>query len=323
MTTDDVDDATVPTATALARVSIPVKQASAELAADRATLESARAAQKEAELNLERTESLLVEAVATRQAFEAARSTAMRSRANVELAVSRIAVAGAALESARASLGKTIIRAPMAGVVLERGVEPGQTVAANFSAPVLFVLARDLTQMELHVHIDEATSDRSRPGRRHPSASTPTRSVAFLAKLTMIYNIATTQDNVVTYEARLQVDNSELLLRLGMTATVNIITAEPQRALLVPNAALRFTPPSASVGQDRGPTMPIFGRRPEPARPGSESPESRPNLWVLGARGPEPRRVQVGLSDGESSEILAGQLDAGELVLTDLLVRGS
>lgn len=298
-----------------------VRQATAQLLANRASLARSRAAKQEADLALRRTQLLLADGLATQQALEAASSLALRAAADVELAMAQIDVADAALESALGSLEKTTIRSPMDGLVLSRAVEPGQTVAATLAAPVLFVLARDLTRMELHIHVDEADIGQIAAGQSASFSVDTYPGRRFPAKLSAIHNIATTQNNVVTYEARLEVDNSDLALRPGMTATVDIITAQRQAVLLLPNAALRFTPPDL-IDPQRGPPMPIFGRRGSPA-PRASSASSGPRVWVRGEPLPVPQPVQLGLSDGEWTEVTGGEIQEGDHVLTDIVVGGA
>jgi HlyD family secretion protein len=298
-----------------------VKQATAQLSANEAALARSRAAKQEVDLALDRTRLLVPEGLATRQALEAATSAALRAQAEVELALAQVAVADAALQSALTSLEKTTIRAPMDGIVLSRAVEPGQTVAATLAAPVLFVLARDLAQMELRINVDEADIGQVGPGQAASFSVDTYPGRRFPARLSSIHNIATTQNNVVTYEARLQVDNSDLALRPGMTATVDIITAERRGVLLVPNAALRFTPP-ALIESSRGGPVPIFGRR-APAPRATTAVPTGPRVWVRGEAGPVARQIQPGMTDGEWTEVTGGDIQEGDDVLTDIVANGT
>jgi HlyD family secretion protein len=297
-----------------------VRQASAQLAANRAGHRSAVAAQEEAELAMQRSELLFRDQLLSLQSLEAARASARRAGAAAELSAAQIELAQAALDSVRTSLDKAVIRAPMAGVVLSRNVEPGQTVAATFAAPVLFTLARDLTRMELHIQIDEADVGQiaARQAASFVVDAFPART--FPAELTAIHDIATTQSSVVTYEALLLVSNTELALRPGMTATVTIVTAERRGALLIPNAALRFTPPALLPAARGGAGLPLFGNR-QPPRADETPLPTGPAVWVLEGNLPRARLLQLGLSDGEWTEVVGGELSAGELVLTDVVTR--
>lgn len=300
-----------------------VKQATAQLSANHAALARSRASKQEAELALGRTRLLLLDGLTTEQALEAATAAALRAQAEVELGLAQIAVADAALQSALTSLDKTTIRSPMDGLVLSRAVEPGQTVAATLAAPVLFVLARDLARMELYIAIDEADIGQIAAGQAASFSVDTYPGRRFPAQLTSIHNIATTQNNVVTYEARLQVDNSDLALRPGMTATVEITTAERKAVLLLPNAALRFTPPAVIQSERGSPPMPIFGRRASPAPRATTVHSSGPMVWVKGEPLPESRQVQLGMTDGEWTEVTGGDLRQGDEVITDILAGGA
>ncbi len=146
-----------------------------------------------------------------------------------------------------------MIRSPINGVVLTRSVDPGQTVAASLQAPVLFSLAEDLTKMELHVDVDEADVGRVKEGQAAIFTVDAYPGRSFPARISQVRYGSKTVDGVVTYETLLAVDNSDLSLRPGMTATANITVQEVHDALLVPNAALRFVPPSQPPsGNDRG-----------------------------------------------------------------------
>jgi HlyD family secretion protein len=233
-------------------------EASAQVAAASAGLVRAQATAAEAQQNLARTRRLAESGVLSSQELDGAEATAQRSAAEVASARAQASVAQASLVSARSALEKTAVRSPIDGVVLARSVEPGQTVAASLQAPVLFTLARDLGQMTLHVDVDEADVGKVREGAEatftvdaHPGREFPSQVVS-------LRNVATTDQNVVTYEAVLAVENRELLLRPGMTATAMIQAERKADVLLVPNAALRFTPPEVTTAEGGGPRGGLF-----------------------------------------------------------------
>lgn len=297
------------------------KQAAAQLQASLAEANSRKASRAKAELALTRARALADKGLVAQQELELAIEADAQSFEAMHAALAQVELARASLESAETSLAKTTIVSPIDGVVLSRTVEPGQTVAATFAAPVLFTLARDLTQMELHIDIDEADIPMVAEGQRAWFTVDGHAGREFPAELTSIHNIATTQDNVVTYEAVLKVDNGALALRPGMTATVTIVTAERSDATLVPNAALRFTPPSEIEQRQFG--MPMFGQR--PAAPAADEDETAllPNqaiVWVPGTP-PRPVQIEVGLTDGEWTEVLGGDLAADAEVLVDVITK--
>jgi HlyD family secretion protein len=198
-------------------------------------------------------------------------------------------------------LGKAVIRSPIDGVVLDRKVEPGQTVAAQFQTPVLFTLASDLSRMQLQVDIDEADIGVVREGQAATFTVDAYPQRRFDAKLISLRSAPKTVNGVVTYQGVLEVDNGENLLRPGLTATVDILVAEAKDALLVPNGALRFTPPRAPPPQVAARNGEIAGR-----------------VWVLQDGKPASRDLKLGRTDGTRTEVLAGDLKPGEAVITDL-----
>jgi HlyD family secretion protein len=213
----------------------------------------------------------------------------------------------ATLKSQVSRLDKTRIVSPIDGIVLSRLVEPGQTVTAGFQTPVLFKLAEDLRRMSLYVYVDEADIGRTREGQAASFTVDAYPDKVFPSKVLSLRNEPREDQNVVTYEAVLAVDNGELLLRPGMTATATIVAELRKGVLSVPNAALRFTPPSL-------------------AREQAQKPRGR-GVWMLsapaGARGEEPAPrfvpLKTGASDGQRSEVLSGALRAGDELLVDVI----
>ena len=224
-----------------------VRKSTAALTSSRARLQQAEASQIEAAQSLQRLNDLKAatnDRLPSRAELEAAQATDRRARADLAVAEANVDSASADLASAETNLAKAIIISPVDGVVLSRVVEPGQTVAASLSAPTLFTLAEDLSKMELEVSVDEADigqmsngldarfSVDAWPGREYPAAVT---------RVSLGSSIV---DNVVSYSTLLSVDNPDQTLRPGMTATATIVTESREDVLLVPNAALRFTPPA-------------------------------------------------------------------------------
>lgn len=283
-------------------------QAEAQLAAARASVKNAEATATEARLAAERSQALAAEGLISKQALEAAVAAAERAVAAVLSARAQVVVAQGVVESNRTTLGKTEVRSPIDGIVLSRTVEPGQTVVAAMSTPELFTVARDLREMEVEIAIDEADVGRTKVGQtaRFTVDAWPGRS--FTGTLRAIHNVAVVKDNVVTYQARLGVENDELLLRPGMTATVTIETDKRTGVIAVPNAALRFSPPKPPKS---GGFSPPHGRAPGTRNEG-------PRVWVLGEDGkPSPIPVEVGLTDGVSTEVKAEGLQEGGAVIVD------
>jgi HlyD family secretion protein len=252
-------------------------------------------------------------------------------------------VASAGLKSATTSRDKTVIRSPIDGIVLARSVEPGQTVTSGLQTPVLLTLAKDLRQMKLKIDVDEADIGRVREGQRATFVVDAHPKKEFSTKVVRLSNLPKTATSVVTYEAELIVDNSERLLRPGMTATATIIVSEKTNVLSVPNAALRFRPTSESGSAPARTGLPLPGvggpgfrgmpggggqRARGGGRRGGASgattdggapAKPRDAVWVLA--GGTPRRVPVvsGATDGRRTEISGPGISAGTEVIVDVV----
>jgi len=292
----------------------------------RAALNSAKAQQNESKATLKETEAELQKLmkswelsggkVPSKREIDAAEAARDRAHAAVVTSDAQIAEAQANLTVNETSLSKAVIRSPIDGVVLNRAVEPGQTVAASLQAPVLFTIAETLTQMELHVFVDEADVGQIENGQDATFTVDAYSDRSFKAKITEVRFTPTDTEGVVTYETVLSVDNSDLSLRPGMTATAVIATQHLENALLVPNAALRFTPPQTQGDSNNGgfisKLLPRRPHRPKQVRePGSR-------VWVLTSNKEQPIHpvtVKTGLTDGSLTAVLEGQLEPGQKVI--------
>lgn len=290
-------------------------QASAKAAA--ASVETARVTLKETEQALARASELARKGMATQQALDTAQAARDRAKAALDSAEASLAIANADLKLQQADLAKSTIYAPIDGIVLTRSVDPGQTVASSLQAPVLFVIAADLRKMELKAAVDEADIGQISVGQqaRFTVDAFPER--PFDAEIRDISYASVTTDGVVTYDARLDVDNTDMLLRPGMTATVSVVTQQAKAVLTVPSSAFRYRPTET---RERGFSMlsMFTGRRGPMRRPGqTEQPpaEGLRTLYVL--ENGQPRRVDVkiGSSDGDRTEVLSG-LEEGDRVIT-------
>lgn len=268
------------------------------------------------------------------EVLEQAEADLDKCEAAVKAAAAAIEMAKASLKSDETDLEKTIIYAPIGGIVLSRDVEPGQTVAASLSAPVLYTLAEDLRHMELQVDVDEADVGMVKEGQGATFTVDAYPDRAFEAKITQVRYGAETTDGVVTYKTVMRVENPDLLLRPGMTATAEIIVENVENALLVPNAALRFAPPRPSEGKaSKGgllqSLMPGPPRRPGAGKgqrgpgfnPGDAAGKSR--VWVLKENRPVPIPVKKIASDGIHTAVAAPQLQEGmEIILNQMATQG-
>lgn len=287
----------------------------AQLEQFRATLAQARATLATNEATVVQTDAKrkryhnLQDGAASVQDVQTADADYARAVASVALAKGQIQAAEAQITNMETQIGKAKVTAPIDGVVLSRAVSVGQTVQASFSAPVLYTLASDLSVMQLSVDIDEADVGVVKEGQKATFTVDAFPNRKFDAKLVTLYNSSKTTNNVVTFPGSLLVDNRGLLLRPGLTATAQILVAEVKNALLVPNAALRFTPPPLALDN-------------KPPPPAAKVPDGKQGgrIWTLAnpnAR-PEPRDLILGRSDGVSTEVLSGKLAVGDAVLTDI-----
>lgn len=299
------------------RLAAQVERAEASAKAAQAKVTEAQTTLKEASQALVRASQLSTRGMVADQTLDTAKATNDRAQSAVESAKANLAIAVADLKLQQADLDKSTIYAPIDGVVLTRSVDPGQTVASSLQAPVLFVIAADLKQMELKAAIDEADIGSVHPGQKARFTVDAFPERRFDADIRDIAYASVTTEGVVTYNARLEVDNEEILLRPGMTATVSVITREVKDALLVPNAAFRYRPPApeASSGWSLERLFMPRMRRPEGQRPRRTDADGSRTLYVLRDGEPEAVRVKTGSTDGESTEILSG-LKAGDLVIT-------
>ncbi|HYW35175.1 MAG TPA: efflux RND transporter periplasmic adaptor subunit [Balneolaceae bacterium] len=280
------------------RLQAEVSQARASLAASQASLEQAQATLNEQQAQTARDETLASQNFISRQSLENSRAALQRAKAAVSSAKAQVTVNRASLNVAETNLKKASILSPINGVVLVRNIRPGQAVAASFQTPVLFTLAEDLTRMELQADVDEADISQVKKGEHATFTVDAYPDTTFPATITKVYYAPQTVEDVVTYTAILSVNNSGLLLRPGMTATTDIITKQINNALMVPNSALRFTPPGKTPQKGQGPTV-----------------------WIMKNNQPEAVSVKTGASNDEMTQILSGNLQPGQKVLTNVQRR--
>jgi HlyD family secretion protein len=308
-----------------------VLQSKAALESARAQVLQAQATLTEKRLELRRMKKayeLSGGKVPSQFDLDAAEAALARAQADEAGAKAQVAKARASLKAEETDLAKTVIRSPINGIVLSRDVEPGQTVAASLQAPVLFTLAEDLTQMELHVDVDEADVGQVKEGQEAAFTVDAYPEMTFPARITQMRYSSQDTDGVVTYETVLKVDNSRLLLRPGMTATAEITVQRVTNAILAPNAALRFTPPVIDdLKKEKRPDGgTVMGKlMPRPPRPQKTSSNSHPEsantridrrVWTVNAGHLVPVPVKTGATDGIMTEIVEGDIAPGmELVV--------
>jgi HlyD family secretion protein len=244
---------------------------------------------------------------AARQAISAANAQVEVAQALYSSAQADVRQADAALAQARTDLDHTFIRAPVDGVVVARNVDVGQTVAASLQAPTLFQIAQDLTKMQVDTSVSEADIGKLQPGQPATFTVDAYPGRVFHGTVREIRKAPINVQNVITYDAVIAVDNPDLKLFPGMTATVRIVTGRRDDVLRVPNAALRFRPANAPA------ESPTRSRR-----------AVQESVWILGTNGqPQDVRINTGVSDGTMTEITGGNLKPGDPVIVAALNPGS
>jgi HlyD family secretion protein len=246
------------------------------------------------------------------------------SQANMEAAKAQVTASEGALEQAKANLHQsqinldyTTISAPVSGTVISRAVDVGQTVAAAFQAPTLFTIAEDLKKMQVDTSVAEADVGKLSAGMKASFTVDAYPTERFMGTVRQIRNAPTTVQNVVTYDAVIDVDNSELKLKPGMTANVTFVYAEKDDVLRVPNAAMRFRPPPSVFAASGGAAQPGEGG---PARVHGAKHELAPDqrtVWLLRDGKPKPVPIKIGVSDGTNTEIADGDVHSGDAVITE------
>lgn len=321
-----------------------IRQGQAQLAANQAQVGQARATLAEAQAQLARFQEvsrLSGGRVPAQTEMQTAQANVQRGLAALKVAQANVLASQASLSQSQTQRARAIIRSPVSGVVLARQVDPGQTVAASFNTPTLFVIAEDLSAMKLEVSIDEADVGSVRqgqkatftvdafPGRTFPATITRVdigsnlSATSASSSSSSSTSTSSSSSQVVSYAADLSVANAKLELRPGMTATADIVTSDKQNVLLVPNAALRFSPQTQSAGQSSG----FASALGPPRRPGQATQRTATmgrgavqQVYVKGEDG-QPRAIEIttGDTDGFRTEVLSGGLKPGMQVITSQL----
>lgn len=318
-------------------VELDTSKLSDQVARSRAALSSAvaRVAQaavtvKEARSNLARLEEvarLSGGKVPSKAELDTGRATLERAQADETSAQADVVAARAAAATDETNLSKASIRSPIDGVVLTRSVDPGNAVAASLQAVTLFTIAEDLSKLRLQVNVDEADVGSVKVGQKASFTVSAYPSRKYPATITRVAFGSTTTDNVVTYVTYLDVDNTDLSLRPGMTAASTITSTEQQDVLLVPNTALRFSPTqsgNAAAKSGGGIVSSLLPRMPRSgAAKSATGAGPAKQVWILREGIAAPVAVSAGISDGRMTEINAGELQPGMLVITDQRSAGA
>ena len=283
------------------------RQSAANIGNIAATLDLARA-------NETRMKSLFAEEYVSRQELE----QAIQARRSAE---AQLAQAQAAADKDQVNLNYTTIRSPVSGIVVDRVVDLGQTVAASLQTPTLIKIAQDLSEMRIDSSFAEADIGKIKQGQkvRFTVDAFPNRN--FTGEVQQIRLNPTTQQNVVTYNVRVSLQNPEQILLPGMTAYVSIVVATRNDILMVPNAALRFKPTDAAENADKSSEKPALGGQPagDQKRPGEGKGRKRDTgsgtVYVVEAGEVKPVSIQLGITDNRNTEVVGGDLKAGDKVI--------
>jgi HlyD family secretion protein len=282
---------------------VKVEESAAALANAKAQLGKDQADMAYKHLTFERDQRLFEADAVSRDTVDSARSAYLQAKAQVEVDRANIQQQQANLHDAQVNLNYTNIVSPVDGTIVSRNVDVGQTVASSFQTPTLFLIAKDLTKMQVDTNVSESDIGDIKSGQ--PAAFTvdafPGRE--FQAVVGQVRQAPITVQNVVTYDVVVEVANPEMLLKPGMTANVTIVTAKRDNVLRVPLQALRFSP--------RGWKAPAAPSRPAPGRPSNQG-----RVWLDNAGRLVPVTVAAGLDDGNYVEILSNELKPGDVVVT-------
>ena len=275
-----------------------VASAKAELAVAKASLSDTKATLFEANAKLNRSRNLFKVNAVSQQELESHEAVALRAEAALKSAEAQVGLANASLEEALTAFSKAEIKSPVDGIVISREIDKGQTVAATFQTPILFVVAEDLSKMRLHLDIDESDIGLVKEGQQALFRVDAYPDKEFRAEINSVRFYPREVNNIVTYDAVLSVSNSEQLLRPGMTATADIQIENKKNVFLVPNRSLRF-----------------LAHEVETLRSALEG----ENVWIMKNGKPQPVAVETGLSDGEFTEILGGEITSEMLLIVDIV----
>jgi HlyD family secretion protein len=302
-----------------------LQQARANYVEAEANLSKAKVQALDAKRQYDRAKGLKDRGLVSQAEVDTAETNWLAGKAQVEVSAGAVEQARASRDQAKINLDYTTIYSPISGVVISRNVDVGQTVASALQAPTLFTIAEDLKTMQVHTNVAEA--DVGKLAEKMIAAFTVDAfpNEVFRGIIHEIRNAAQTVQNVVTYDAVIDVQNPELKLRPGMTANVTVIYAEKDDVLKIPNAALRFKPGPEVAAQTSGPSSEQSAR---PARPmlgqgqgkppGAQGPDALAGakaVWVLGNPSLKRVPVQTGLSDGTVSELVSSNLHEGDRVV--------
>lgn len=290
------------------------EQAVSNLEMARSSVARARADLAQRKRELDRVQSLLPQQFVSQNDADVALTNLQSAEAQLRVAEAQVKQAEAALNATELELKYTVIRSPVDGIVVARNIEVGQTVAASFATPNLFMIALDLTKMQVDTNVSESDIGGMAEGKEAVFTVDAYPGMFFTGTIKQVRLAPINVQNVVTYTVVIGVDNKESRLKPGMTANVSIVVAQKDQVIKVPNAALRFVPPKGggSPLEADGKTVTGDGGRPVKL----DAAMTSSTIWKQVENGDlAPLSVQTGISDGVSTEILSGDLGEGDLIV--------
>lgn len=297
-------------------------QAASNLEMSKANVARARTDLAQRKRELDRVKSLVAEQFVSQNDVDVAVTNFQAAEAQMNVAVAQVKQAEAALNAVELDLKYTVIRSPVNGIVVARNVEVGQTIAASFATPNLFLIALDLTKMQVDTNVSESDIGGMTEGREATFTVDAYPGHQFSGTIRQVRLAPINVQNVVTYNVVVSVDNQDLRLKPGMTANVSIVVAQRDAVLKVPNAALRFTPPTTSDQVDH---VKLTGNPLKEKGAGQAAEAGRGpmmlsrTVWKQGPSGElEPVHIQTGISDGMATEVVSGELSESTLVVVGI-----
>lgn len=294
------------------------EQAASNLEMARSNVARSKADLAQRKRELDRVQSLLPQQFVSQNDVDVALTNFQSAEAQLRVAEAQVKQAEAALNAAELELKYTVIRSPVDGIVVARNVEVGQTVASSFATPNLFLIALDLTKMQVDTNVSESDIGGMTEGKDAVFTVDAYPGESFAGVIRQVRLAPMNVQNVVTYNVVVGVDNPDLRLKPGMTANVSIVVAHRDQVLKVPNAALRFMPPKTEgerAGSDGQAAKTDQGR---PILAGGEARQSS-TVWTQAENGElVSLSVQTGISDGVTTEVLSGGLTEGDLVVVGI-----
>jgi HlyD family secretion protein len=279
-----------------------VQQARANLLSAKANVEKAEASLLDAKRTMERNRELFSKDLIARSDLDTSETNYDAAKAQASAAKAQVAQTEAALEYAATNLRYTRIQSPVHGIVVSRNVDVGQTVAASFQTPTLFNIAQDLTKMQIDTNVGEADIGKVNVKQDVEFTVDAYPDITFKGRVSQVRNAPITVQNVVTYDVVIYVDNPEFKLKPGMTANVSIIISSKKDVLKIPNAALRFRPSEAI--KNKVTTQP-----------------KGPSIWIVENNKPKRVKVETGISDGNYTEVVSGEINEGQEVIVESLTK--